>query len=411
MRTFYLYAAVCLILIACTTTRSSEGGTATQLFENQLDSQVQKALAYLPILPIDSTAIPRSARRDGSLHGTNSDAWTSGFYPGELWQLYEYSGDERLQQAARQWTAFVEKEKHDTDTHDVGFKVYCSFGQGYRLTQQETYREVILQAAQTLTQRYDPTVGCIRSWDFNRKVWQFPVIIDNMMNLEMLFEATRLSGDSTYYDIAHQHALKTLEHHIRPDHSTYHVIDYDTLTGEVRHRHTHQGLSHESAWSRGQAWNLYGFAMAYRETGDPRFFTHAKAVAQYIYQHPNMPGHGIPYWDFDAPKIPNEPLDVSAAAITASGLLILCELDSSCCAELLPWVDRTLTTLCQQEYASKVPPFLLDHSVGSIPGDFEVDVPLIYADYYYIEALMRRLALQKNSAKTVALLDAFQERQ
>jgi len=360
-------------------------------FEEQLDVQVQKAINYLPQLPLDSTAIPRALTRDGSLHGTISREWTSGFYPGELWLLYEHSQDERLLDAAISWTAFIEKEKYDTHTHDLGFKVYCSFGQGYRLTQDTAYKNIIIETSNTLIKRFNPTVGCIRSWDFNQDVWQFPVIIDNMMNLEMLFAATHFTGDSTYYDIAYQHALTTLDHHIRPDNSTYHVIDYDTLTGEVRNRHTHQGHSHESAWARGQAWNLYGFAMAYRETGDARFLAHARAVADYFYEHPNMPGNGVPYWDFDAPNIPHEPLDASAAAVAASGLLILCEADSSCIPKVMPWVDMTLTSLSHTDFASEVPPFLLDHSVGNIPSDSEVDVPLIYADYYYVEALRRRI--------------------
>ncbi len=406
MRTISLCTSFALILIlsACSTTRSRESESNDKFFSDQLESQMQKAIGYLTELPVDSTAIPRSVRRDGSLNGTPSRSWTSGFYPGELWLLYEYSGDERLKDAAQQWTQFVEKEKYDTHTHDLGFKLYCSFGQGYRLTRDPAYRDVILQASRTLIQRYDSTVGCLRSWDFNREVWQFPVIIDNMMNLEMLFAATQLSGDSTYYDIAYQHALTTLQNHIRPDYSSYHVIDYDTLTGQVRHRHTHQGLSPESAWARGQAWSLYGFAMTYRETGDPRFLKQARAVADYIYEHPDMPSHGVPYWDFDATKIPDEPLDASAAAIAASGLLILCEVDSASCAKVLPWADRTLRTLSKPEFAAEAPPFLLDHSAGSIPGDFEVDVPLIYADYYYVEALMRRLALAPGTADPMALL-------
>jgi unsaturated chondroitin disaccharide hydrolase len=190
---------------------------------------------------------------------------------------------------------------------------------------------------------------------------------------------------------------------VRPDHSAYHVIDYDTLTGAIRHRHTHQGLHHESTWARGQAWNLYGFALAYQATGDSRFLAQAKGIAHFFYQHPNLPAHGVPYWDFDANNIPNEPMDASAAAVMASGLLLLCELDSACLPEMLPWVDRTLRTLGEEKFASEVPPFLLDHSVGSIPGDFEVDVPLIYADYYYVEALLRRARFGKQPSAIVSV--------
>ncbi|MEM9985738.1 MAG: glucuronyl hydrolase, partial [Bacteroidota bacterium] len=206
----FVILAILVLAYACTSMRSREQMATADFFEEQLAMQTEKALGYLPLLNVDSTAIPRSLRRDGSLHGTTSRAWTSGFYPGELWMLYEFSGDDRFKEAAIRWTEFVEKEKYDTHTHDLGFKVYCSFGQGHKITQEEKYEEVILMASQTLIQRYDSTVGCIRSWDFNQEIWQFPVIIDNMMNLEMLFEATRLSGDSIYYRIAYQHALKTL---------------------------------------------------------------------------------------------------------------------------------------------------------------------------------------------------------
>ena len=356
----------------------------------------EKALSYLAQLPPDSMAIPRALREDGSLHATGSRDWTSGFYPGELWQLYEFSQDDKLATAAKAWTAFIEKEKSDTHTHDLGFKIFCSFGHGYRLTNDPHYKEVILDASRTLIRRFNKQVGCIRSWDFNTETWQFPVIIDNMMNLDMLFAATRLSGDSTYYKIAYQHALTTLKNHVRDDHSTYHVIDYDTLTGEVRHRHTHQGAAPESAWSRGQAWNIYGFAVAYRETEDERFLDQAKAAARFFYTHPNLPDDYIPYWDFDAPHIPNEPRDASAAAIASSGLLILYELDPQNREQYLKWADRTLLSLSSVDYQSDTPPFLLQHSVGSIPGAFEIDVPIIYADYYYVEALMKRRALVKS---------------
>lgn len=365
-------------------------------FEQQLQSMTDKAIAYLGETTIDSTAIPRSLQKDGSLHGTGSRDWTSGFYPGTLWQLYEFSQEKELKEAASQWTSFIEKEKYDTHTHDLGFKVYCSFGHGHRLTQDEAYKEVILETSKTLIRRFDEKIGCIRSWDFNADEWQFPVIIDNMMNLEMLFAATRLSGDSSYYNIAYQHALMTLKNHIREDHSAYHVIDYDTLSGEVRLRQTHQGFSDSSSWARGQGWNLYGFSMAYRETGDKRFLEQAKGVAEFFYAHERMPEDLIPYWDFDAPHIPNEPRDASAAAIATCGLLMLCDwATDEEKKQYLNWADKSLQVLCRTEYQSTTAPFLLKHSVGSIPGASEVDVPIVYADYYFVEALMKRNLMVK----------------
>lgn len=389
-----------LSLLSCTQQKPLSHAADNAFFEEQLQVMTDKAVDYLGEIPIDSTAIPRSLEKDGSLIATGSRSWTSGFYPGQLWQLYEHSQKAELKEAASQWTAFIEKEKYDTHTHDLGFKVYCSFGHGYRLTQSEAYKEVILQTSKTLIERFDEKIGCIRSWDFNADVWQFPVIIDNMMNLEMLFEATRLSGDSTYYHIAHQHALMTLKNHIREDYSTYHVIDYDTLSGEVRLRQTHQGFSDSSSWSRGQAWNLYGFSMAYRETGDKRFLAQAKGVAQYFYTHERMPEDLIPYWDFDAPNIPNEPRDASAAAIATCGLLMLCEWATDAeKKQYLDWADKSLHVLCSDAYQATTAPYLLTHSVGSVPGSSEIDVPLVYADYYFIEALMKRNSMVKSAQK------------
>jgi len=390
-----LVAIIAIGLWSCSATNAAEKIGGADLAEKQLNQIVAKALSYLEELPVDSMAIPRALSPDGQLHATSSRDWTSGFYAGELWQLYEYSKEEPFKEAAQQWTAFVEKEKRDTHTHDLGFKLYCSFGHAYRLTENPQYRDVILDASRTLIRRYNENVGCIRSWDFNTENWQFPVIIDNMLNLEMLFAATRLSGDSTYYHIARRHALTTLKNHIRPDHSAYHVVDYDPLSGELRLRDTHQGAATESSWARGQAWNLYGFAMAYRETGEYQFLDQAKGIARFIYNHPNLPKDLIPYWDFEAPLIPNEPKDASAAAINTCGLIMLAELDPAHRDTYLRWADATIRTLSQEEYQSGKAPFLLKHSVGSVPGEFEVDVPLIYADYYYVEALLRRLEVEK----------------
>lgn len=345
--------------------------------------------------PIDPDGIPRSINADGTLHGTPSADWTSGFYPGLLWYLFDATGDPAAADAARRWTAVVEPEKANAGTHDLGFMIYNSFGNGYRLTGDPHYRDVIIESANTLTTRYNPTVGAIRSWDFGH--WQFPVIIDNMMNLELLFAATDLTGDSSYYDVAVDHARRTLEHHFRDDHSSVHVVDFDTLTGAVLARETHQGLSDESAWSRGQAWGLYGFTLTYRETGDEAFLDKARRIADFILSHPRQPEDFVPYWDYDAPGIPNEPRDASAAAISASALYELSRyVTGDERRRYVDAADRMLMSLASDAYqaAPATPgPFLLTHSTGSVPGEFEVDVPIIYADYYYLEALLRRLRL------------------
>ncbi|MBD2756773.1 glycoside hydrolase family 88 protein [Spirosoma validum] len=342
---------------------------------------------------------PRSLDEKGALQLVAARDWTSGFFPGELWYLYEYTGQKEWADQARLYTAKLESEKMNAGTHDMGFKLYCSYGNGYRLTGDKAYRDVIVQGAKTLIKRFKPTAGIIRSWDHHKEVWQSPVIIDNMMNLELLFAATRLTGDSTFYRIAVTHARTTMKNHYRPDHSSYHVIDYDTLTGKVLKKNTHQGYSHESAWARGQAWGLYGYTLCYRETRDPQFLKQAEAIARYMLSHPHMPSDLIPYYDFDAPGIPNEPRDVSAATVMASGLYELSTYSKNG-AQYRTKADQVMTNLAKQ-YVSPVGQnhgFILLHSTGSKPQNSEVDVPIIYADYYFLEALLRSKKLNEKKS-------------
>ncbi|MDP4291397.1 MAG: glycoside hydrolase family 88 protein, partial [Bacteroidota bacterium] len=261
---------------------------------------------------------PRTLSPDGNLVLVRAKDWTSGFFPGTLWFLYEYTGQNQWKNEAQKFTAKIENEKWNATTHDMGFKVYCSYGNGYRLTQDPAYRDILIQSAKTLSKRFNPKTGCIRSWDHSNDKWENPVIIDNMMNLELLFEATKLSGDSSFYKIAFSHAYTTMKNHFRSDFSSYHVVDYDTLTGKVLKKTTHQGYSDESAWARGQAWGLYGFTMCYRETKNKAFLNHAEKIANFILKNPTLPKDLVPYWDYNAPGIPNEPRDASAAAVMAS---------------------------------------------------------------------------------------------
>ena len=322
--------------------------------------------------------------------------WTSGFFPGELWFLYEYTQNNFWKKKAQQHTDILEKEKMNGSTHDMGFKVYCSFGNGYRLTQDEHYKEVLLQA-RTLATRFKPAAGIIRSWDHSTAKWACPVIIDNMMNLELLFWATKESKDSTFYRIAVDHARTTMKHHFRPDFSSYHVIDYDRITGQVLKKNTHQGFADESAWSRGQAWALYGYTMCYRETRLPEFLEQAQNIEKYLFTHPNMPEDLIPYWDFDAPGIPDEPRDVSAATVIASALYELSLYDPEKGERYRSNADKIIENLTKHYRATlkKDNGFLLLHSTGTKPTNTEVDVPIVYADYYFIEALMRKNKLEK----------------
>lgn len=390
------YLCCFLIIVGCQSSDLKNDFSEQNIVSSkvQLESLVARAEKDLAIIPFDSTVIPRTLAADGQLKGTPSKSWTSGFYPGVLWQLYGYSKNEKLKQSAIQWSAVVEKEKMDVSTHDLGFKIFCPFGNAYKITKDEKYKDVFLTAAKSLSTRYNPKVGAIRSWDHNKDLWNFPVIIDNMMNLEMMFEATRTSGDSSFYYIAEQHAETTLENHFRADNSSYHVVSFNPETGEVEKKNTHQGYDHESAWSRGQAWGLHGFTTTYRYTKNPKFLDQAVKIANYIFNHPNLPKGLIPYWDYNAPNIPNELRDVSAAAITASGLYELSTHDAQNAKKYIDWANTILENLNSKNYQCDTAPFFLKHSVGSIPGEFEMDAPIIYADYYYVEALLRQLKIQ-----------------
>lgn len=333
---------------------------------------------------------PRTLTPDGKLVMVPAKDWTSGFFPGTLWFLYEYTGQDQWKEKAQAFTAKIENEKWNAGSHDMGFKIYCSYGNGYRLTKDPAYRDVINQSAKTLSKRFNPKTGCIRSWDHNADKWGYPVIIDNMMNLELLFEATHLSGDSSFYKIAVSHANTTMKNHFRSDYSSYHVVDYDTITGNVVKKTTHQGFSNESAWARGQAWGLYGFTMCYRETKNKMYLNQAEKIADFILKNPNLPKDMVPYWDFNAPGIPNEPRDASAAAVMASAFyeLSLYSTQGKYFRSIADKITNSLTT----NYRSAIGEnkgFILIHSTGSKPMNSEVDVPLNYADYYFLEALLR----------------------
>lgn len=343
---------------------------------------------------------PRNVERNGALRMVSSRDWTSGFFPGVLWFMYEYTQDSFWKQQAEAFTLPIEREKTNGGTHDMGFKIFNSFGNGYRLTNNPAYKDIILEAAYTLITRYKPATGCLRSWDHSQDKWQCPVIIDNMMNLELLFWAFKQSGDSTFYRIAVSHATTTMKNHFRPDNSSYHVVDYDTITGQILNKHTHQGYFHESAWSRGQAWGLYGFTMSYRETRKPEFMEQAKKIAHFMFQHKNIPDDLVPYSDFDAPNIPNEPRDVSAATISASALYELSMYDKENAAKYKKWAGTILENVTKKYRAALNADrgFLLLHSTGAAPTNSEVAVPIIYADYYFLEALLRKGRLEKTGS-------------
>ena len=338
----------------------------------------------------DYSVFPQSINTDGSLKKMKSEWWCSGFFGGALWYLSEYTKDTSIRSAANAWTIALDKEQYNKSTHDLGFMLYCSYGNGYRLTKNASYKSVLLNGAESLSSRFNPKVGLIKSWN-EFKGYKYPVIIDNMMNLEFLFWASKISGNKKYYDICISHADKTIANHFRPDNSSYHVVCYDSV-GNVIAKKTAQGFADSSAWARGQTWGLYGYTVMYRETKDKKYLEQAIKIANFYIHHPNLPKDKIPYWDFNSPIIPNDVRDASAAAIAASGLL---ELSTYVNKELgktyFSFAESVLQSLSSDQYFATQgnQHFLLKHSTGNKPAIGEVDTAIIYADYYYLEALAR----------------------
>ena len=355
-----------------------------------LDAATEQAVLMAKELENQEGKLPKSIK-DGKLETSNCYWWCSGFFPGELWYLYEYSEKPELKKYAELFTDRLEKVQYVTNNHDVGFMLYCSYGNGLRLTGNEHYKDVLVQGARSLSTRYRPAVQAIRSW--GNGPTPYLVIIDNMMNLELLTWAGKTTGDTLFTHIATTHANTTIKNHFRPDFSSYHVIQYDTLNGNPIKKKTAQGYADESAWARGQAWGLYGYTMMARETGDEAYLNQAKHIAAFLMNHPRMPEDKVPYWDFDTPDIPNTTRDASAAAVMASALIELSQLDKSADAPTyLAYAEDQLRSLTSPEYLAAKGAncnFALMHSTGHFKANSEVDVPLSYADYYYVEALMR----------------------
>lgn len=347
---------------------------------------------------------PVTTNDKGEVYYCGYADWRSGFFPGSVWYLYELTGDNSLLPLAQKYTEALDEAKKLTWHHDIGFIVNCSYGNGLRLSGKAGYKDVMIESAKSLCTRFREKPGVIQSWNVTgnswqaKKGWECPVIIDNMMNLELLFEATKLTGDSTFYKIAVSHADRTLKEQFRPDGSCYHVIDYSISDGTVRHRQTAQGYADESVWSRGQAWAVYGYLMCYRYTGDKKYLDQAIKTFNFMKKHVRMPEDLVPYWDMDAPNIPNEPRDVSSAAIIASALYEMSTYNIPEVQSCKEYADKMMESLSSDKYTAKLGEngrFILMHSVGSIPHGTEVDKPLNYADYYYLEALKRKADIEK----------------
>lgn len=391
LRNLLIALGFATIAVACSQPKQEQ--TFNEVSElTYCDQQLKRTLAEIG----DTTMIPRNIADDATswkLVPVNIGEWTVGFWPGILWYDYENTNEEKMKAHAIHYTELLAPltllPAYD---HDLGFQIFCSYGNAYRLTGNEQYKQVVLNAADTLATLFNPKVGTILSWprEVEPRNWPHNTIMDNMINLEMLFWASKNGGSKELYDIAVAHATTTMNHHFRPDGSNYHVAVYDTTDGHFIKGVTHQGYADNTMWARGQAWAIYGYTLVYRETKDEKFLRFAEKITDIYLKR--LPEDYVPFWDFDAPDIPNEPRDASSAAIVASALLELSQLldNPTKAAEYKEAAEKMLENLSSAQYQSRKskPSFLL-HSTGHWPNQSEVDAAINYADYYYIEALIR----------------------
>lgn len=379
-----LAGLVCVLLTAC-----APKATFTQEALDYCLEQTSRSLEMLR--PYDCMMSPRNVAPGDSVwhqRPVSKELWTEGFWPGVLWYAYEYSKDEAVLEAAKGYTEALEfLSEQPAYDHDLGFIMFCSYGNGYRLTGDERYKDIIIASAERLAELWNPAVGTMLSWP--REVPTFGghnTIMDNMINLETLFWAAENGGRAELRDIAIAHADTTMKYHFREDGSCYHVAVYDSETGKFMRGCTHQGYADDSMWARGQAWAIYGYTMCYRFTRDPRYLEHACKVTDVYIK--GLPEDMVPYWDFNDPRIPAAPKDASAAAVVASALV---ELSGYAPEEkgYLAAAKAMLESLHNGYRSMERNPSFLLHSTGHHPGGTEIDYSIIYADYYYIEALMR----------------------
>lgn len=388
-----LYRTILLCSVSALSILSSAQGSKSmkKLIDKNMKLAAEQYKYMAGITPADS--MPRSFNEaKNKLVLSDTRWWTSGFFPGSLWLIYSYTGDTAIKAEAERRLVILEKEKYSTADHDLGFMIFCSFGNAYKITKKQEYKDVCEVASESLIKRYRPAMKSIQSWN-SLSSPKAPVIIDNMMNLEMLNWVSDEWREPKFKAISIDHANTTMKNHFRPDNSSYHVVEYDPQTGKVLEKKTAQGYANESAWARGQAWGLYGFTMMYRFTTEKSYLDQAKKIAAFILDHPNLPADGVPYWDFNAPIDKNTLRDASAASIMASALLELGQYTEG--AEQKKYIsqaEKIIKTLSSKTYLAKYMQnggFLLKHGVGHLPAKSEVDVPLTYGDYYFIEAMIR----------------------
>ena len=417
MKHVFLIKIIVFTFLLCGCSAQKKASVSKAVLLKTIDQNFRDASSQYKLmmkrLPADRFPKTYYAQTDKFQTAPSND-WCSGFYPGTLLYLYEQTKDQSLLSEAERILKVLETEKDNKTTHDLGFMMYCSFGNAERITSKPGYREILITSAKSLATRFNPKVGCIKSWDrvssFNGTEWTFPVIIDNMMNLELLFYATRVTGDSSYRSMALSHARNTMKNHVRPDYSSYHVVNYDPETGAVKSKETHQGFSDNSTWSRGEAWGIYGFTMCYRESKEKSFLKTAQGMANYFLNHlpkdtipawdfnVNQPGYN-PQWKYEPSKFSEIPKDASAAAIAASALIELSTyVGKAQSKKYLKAAEDLLFALSSPKYKASIGEngnFILKHSTGAVPLNSEIDVPLTYADYYFVEAMKRYKELEK----------------
>ena len=397
-----IVVGLAVVLGFCMCTHKPSGTLDVNKALDYCAKQTQRTLTELETdSGIDYTMMPRNIMADEqhwNCRKATKEEWCAGFWPGVLWYDYEYTKDKQVLEEAENFTHSLKFLSHiPAYDHDLGFLVFCSYGNGYRLTKNPAYKQVILDTADTLATLFNPIVGTILSWprEVEPRNWPHNTIMDNMINLEMLFWAAKNGGNPYLYDIAVSHADKTMKSQFRPDYTSYHVAVYDTITGNLIKGVTHQGYADSTMWARGQAWAIYGYTVVYRETKDPKYLDFAQKVTDVYLDR--LPEDKVPYWDFDDPSIPNAPRDASAGAVVASALLELSTyLPNGTGKRYKDAAIEMLTSLSSDSYQSgeSKPSFLL-HSVGHWPNHLEIDASIIYADYYYIEALLRLKRLQE----------------
>jgi|SRR5690554_803689 len=396
MRNTFLSLSILFILFTliggCATSKHKSSNSKETI--SWIDNIFHKSVDQYKILmdDLDEGVMPYSINKDGSRKNNKPRSWTAGFYPGTLFYLYESTGDETILQEGLKRVKLMDEQQYLTSHHDVGFMMYCSYGNLNKIDPKKEYEQILINSAYSLSKRYNENVESIRSWGEIDDEESFLVIIDNMMNLELLLWAAKVTEDKELYNIAVNHANTTLKNHFRPDNSSYHVVEYDPKTGEILKKRTAQGFSDQSAWARGQAWGLYGYTMMYRETQDKQYLDIANKIASFIINHPNLPEDKVPYWDFNDPKIPDTERDASAGAIIASALIELADYNKKDSQNMLNTAWAILRTLASEDFTAENGSnggFLLKHSVANMNRNADVDAPLPYADYYYIEALMR----------------------